>query len=548
MAPDPFTMTRDVAALGRSRPFDLLVIGGGIYGAWVALDAARRGLEVALVERRDWAAGTSSASSKLIHGGLRYLEGWHFALVRKSLRERQRLLRLAPHQVRPLRFLIPLYRGDRVGRLKLAAGLRLYDLLAGSDREVAPHRSLARDGILKTAPWLAAEGLLGGFDYGDSVMDDARMVIEVVAAAAAEGVVAVNHAPVERLLVSRTEVQGAIVRDADPAAGRAARGESAPGAEVEVRARAVVNAAGPWAAGLVPESTVPRPRVRYNKGIHLVMPALDGERGMLVMARADGRPYFLIPWYGRTLLGTTDTAYRGDPDAVRVESDEVRYLLNDAARVLGDRRWTEADVLGSYAGLRTLHHQSAATPGAISREWRLISPVPRLLMPVGGKFTAARADAERIVDRLVSMLGRPATSGTTGSRPLPGAPDEPMDSWMTGATREGIAAGLDAATAATAARRFGTRVGRLHSLIRDEPALAGRIHPDLPFSLAEVLFAARHEMARTLEDILRRRIPLMLLARVDEATLARAAAVAGAALGWDECRRRQEVQAAFTVR
>jgi glycerol-3-phosphate dehydrogenase len=525
-------MKRDPGALARSGPFDLLVIGGGIYGAWVALDAARRGMQVALVERRDWAAGTSSASSKLVHGGLRYLENWHFALVRKSLIERQRLLRLAPHQVRPLRFVIPLYAGDRVGRRKLAAGLHLYDLLAGRARELPSHLSLGRDAVLGRVPWLSSDGLLGGFEYGDGVMDDARLVIEVVAAAVAAGAVAVNHVEAVRLMLAAGEVRGAAVRDV--------LGGS-PG-EFDVPARVVVNCAGPWAAGLLPEPARRGAQVRYNKGIHLLMPSLGSDCALLVMARADGRPYFLIPWYGRTILGTTDTVFRGRPDDVRVEPEEIRYLLGEAGRVLGERRWTQDDVHGSYAGLRTLQERAAASPGAIPREWRLLSPLPGLLMPVGGKYTAARADAERIVDRAGAMMGRRA-QGTTALHPLPSAPEEEPGAWMARAVREGMAAGLDEMVAATAARRFGTRVAAIHRLAAGAPALASRIHRDLPFCLAEVLVAARDEMACTLEDILRRRIPLLLLARPDVQALESACAVAGAELGWDDARRSTEIRA-----
>jgi glycerol-3-phosphate dehydrogenase len=531
-------MKRNLEALARSRPFDLLIIGGGIYGAWAALDAARRGLEVALVEGRDWAAGTSSASSKLVHGGLRYLENWRFGLVRKSLLERQRLLRLAPHQVRPLRFVIPLYTGDRVGRRKLAAGLRLYDLLAGGRRELPPHRALGRGAVLQQAPWLATEGLIGGFDYGDGVMDDARLVMEVVAAGVDAGVVAVNHVPAERLLIHEGEVHGAIVRD-----GAAGGGPADPSSAeaIEVRASVVVNCAGPWAPGLLPDSARRRPLVRYNKGIHLVMPSLGSDCAMLVMARADGRPFFMIPWYGRTLLGTTDTVHRGHPDDARVEPEDVRYLLHEAERVLGDRRWTQDQVLGSFAGLRTLRNHAAATPGAISREWSLLTPLPRLLMPVGGKYTAARADAERIVDRVVALLGRGLTRGMTSRAPLPFAPTGEPGPWLAACIRDGVAAGLDAAVAEAAARRFGTRVAEIHRLAVGTPALATRIHRDLPFCLAEIVHGARHEMALTLQDLLRRRIPLLLLARPDETVLAQAAAVAGQELGWDEARRRVEL-------
>jgi glycerol-3-phosphate dehydrogenase len=522
-------MRREFPRLERVRPFDLLVIGGGIYGAWVAYDAALRGLEVAIVERDDWGAGTSSASSKLIHGGLRYLEHYHLALVRKSLLERRRLLRLAPHQVRPLRFVIPSYRGDRVGRLRLRAGLTLYDLLAGGARDGMGHDVLDRERVLAASPFLEERGLLGGFEYGDAVMDDARLTLEVVAAAVARGAVAVNHAAADRLILRAGEAEGARITD----------GES--GETLDVPARVTVNCAGPWAAALLSGSPA-RAAVRYQKGIHLVMPSLGVDHALLVMAHADGRPYFLIPWYGRTLLGTTDTLYEGDPDDVTVDAENTTYLLRDAARVLGATGWREEDVVSSFAGLRTLQARPAASPGAASREWALLSPLPRLLMPVGGKYTAARADAVRIVDGAVALLGRSDRRSRTADRVLPWTPSEPFEAWRERAVREGVAAGLDGETAAGCARRFGTGAPAIHRLAASDPVLAGRLHPDAPFCRAEVVHAARAEMARTLEDILRRRVPLALVVRPEALPLAEAAALAGAELGWGADRRDEEVR------
>lgn len=522
-------MRREFPGLERARPFDLLVIGGGIYGAWVAYDAALRGLEVAVVERDDWGAGTSSASSKLIHGGLRYLEHYHFGLVRKSLLERRRLLRLAPHQVRPLRFVIPSYRGDRVGRLRLRAGLTLYDLLAGGARDGMGHHVLDRARVLAASPFLEGRGLLGGFEYGDGVMDDARLTLEVVAAAIARGAAAVNHAAAGRLILRAGEAAGARITD----------GES--GQALDVPARVTVNCAGPWAPALL-SGTHGRPAVRYQKGIHLVMPSLAVDHALLVMAHADGRPYFLIPWYGRTLLGTTDTLYEGDPDAVTVDRSNTAYLLRDAARVLGAAAWREADVVSSFAGLRTLQARPAASPGAASREWALLSPLPRLLMPVGGKYTAARADAARIVDRAVALLGRADLRSRTEASALPWAPSGPFDAWRERAVREGRAAGLDPETAAWCARRFGSGVSAIHRLAASDPDLAARLHPDAPFCRAEVVHAARSEMALTLEDILRRRVPLTLVVRPEELPLAEAAGLAGAELGWSFDRREEEVR------
>ncbi|RMF77741.1 MAG: FAD-dependent oxidoreductase, partial [Nitrospirae bacterium] len=354
-----------------------------IYGAWVAADAALRGLSVALVERTDWGAGTSSRSSKLIHGGLRYLRGLHLRLVRKSLAERRLLARLAPHQVRPLRFLFP---ADGTPAPLVAAGLTLYDLLAGRDQPVAPHARLEPAAAARRCPFL--DGARGRplFSYGDCATDDARLTLEVVAQALAAGAVAVNHATVRHLLASRAGVAGAAVAC------------SLTGREVEVRARLTVLAAGPWSEGLLPGGGR-RPWARYTKGVHLVMEPLPCAEALLLVARSDRRVFFVIPWYGASLVGTTDTDYRGDPDRVAVEEADVAYLLGELAAHAPGLGWGAGEIRGAFAGLRTLRHQPGRSPSSVSREWRLVEPRPGLLMPVGGKLTAARADAAAIVDR-----------------------------------------------------------------------------------------------------------------------------------------------------
>ena len=523
-------MKRDFRKLA-DETFDLLVIGGGVYGAWTAYDAALRGLRVALVERSDWASGTSSASSKLIHGGLRYLEQLHLGLVRTSLDERKRLATLAPHQVRPLRFVIPVYRGDRVGRFRLKIGLSLYDLLAGGDQPVDRHRSLSRDELLRSSGFLRHEGLRGGFNYGDCWTDDARYTVEIICGALEAGVVAVNRAEALRLLIEEGRVLGAEARDRES------------GSTAEIRAALTFNAAGPWSAALLPEDREAPPLTRLTKGAHLVMPGLPVDDAFLLTARSDGRVFFLIPWYGRTLLGTTDTGYKDNPDALRLEAADVRYLLTEANRVLEGSPWSEADILGSYVGLRTLQNQPDTAPSTITREWCLEQPLPGLLMPIGGKYTSARADSGEAVDRAIELLGRPAIPSPTADRPFPWRPAGPFLPWLEQAVREGVALGLDPGTARCAGYRFGTRIEKLHRILAERPELAARIHPELTFCRAEIVHAVESEMARTLEDVLRRRIPLILLARPDESWLSGAADLIGERLGWSADRRGEEVRA-----
>ncbi|HKQ61575.1 MAG TPA: glycerol-3-phosphate dehydrogenase/oxidase, partial [Candidatus Polarisedimenticolaceae bacterium] len=353
-------MKREFARLGAGA-FDLVVVGGGIYGAWTAYDAALRGLRVALVEQRDWAAGTSSASSKLIHGGLRYLEQLRFGLVRQGLNERARLLRLGPHRVRPLRFVLPVYAGDRVGLRRLQLGLWLYDRLGGGALERPA--TLAPGELRRRCAFVRGEGLQAGLTFGDAQTDDARFTLEIVDGACAAGAVAVNRARAE-LVAREGAIAGVIVHDLES------------DQRTELRARAVVCCAGPWTdellRGVVPEGAL---RTRYSKGVHLALPALAGDAALLVMPRADRRVVFLLPWYGRTLVGTTDTDYAGRPEDARAEPADVAYLLGEANRVLGGAGWSAADVQASFAGVRTLPRTGATRPSEVSRELVLSEPL-----------------------------------------------------------------------------------------------------------------------------------------------------------------------------
>lgn len=498
--------------------FDVLVLGGGIYGAWIAYDAALRGLRVALVERDDWASGTSSASSKLIHGGLRYLEYGEFGLVGKALRERGRLLRLGPHRVRALRFLLPHYNRSRVPRLPTLAGLWLYDRLAGAQPDLPPHRAYAASELAAHAPFLQREGLVGGWSYPDAGTDDARMVLELVAGALNAGAVAMNHCAALRLLRAAGRVAGALVRDA------------LSGREHEVRADMVVDAAGAWAASAAGLASLP---VRHTKGVHLLLPALPVDEAFLLTSRSDRRVLFLVPWYGSTLVGTTDTDFHGDPDSVRVELADIDYLLAAVRDNCPGLGWTHDQVRGTYAGLRTLRG-APGMPSSVSREWELLTPEPGLLLPLGGKLTSARVEAARTVDRL-----RPGIH-PTAQRPFPWKPPGPWPAWRERATATGVALGLDRATARNAAERFAATLPLLHARLRQHPELAQRIVAHAPFCWAELAHAAQHEQASTLADLLRRRLPLMILARVDAGIAIRAADMAGEVLGWSAARRTAE--------
>lgn len=380
-------------ATALSGSYDLLIVGGGIYGAWTALEGALRGLRVALVERGEWASGTSRASSKLIHGGLRYLEHGDVGLVRKALRERSRLLRLAPHRVHPLRFVVPVTQHGRLSRPLLHAGLFLYDTLAGDLAGVERHAAWRRAEVLGAAPFLTPD-VVGGFTYGDAGTDDAALVRDIVTAAQCAGAVCCAHTAVAQLERVGKRVIGAALANG-----------------MTLRAQATVVAAGPWACALVglDSSTV----VRFTKGVHVVLPPLPLPRGgpwevsdtaFLLTSPRDGRVFFLIPWRGGTMVGTTDTDWLGSPDALRVEPEDVDYLVSAVAATCPGLGWTTADVRDSWVGLRTLRRGPTQALGAsaLSREWELVQPAPGVFLPLGGKLTSARVEAVHIIQAVLA--------------------------------------------------------------------------------------------------------------------------------------------------
>ncbi|MFH1983456.1 MAG: glycerol-3-phosphate dehydrogenase/oxidase [Pseudomonadota bacterium] len=521
---------RDISSL-KERTFDVLVVGGGIYGAWTALDGALRGLSVALIDMADWASATSSASTKLIHGGLRYLEQLRLDLVHTSLEERRRLVALAPHMVTPLSFVMPDYQENRVGPLKLKTGLFLYDLLAGSGQPVPGHQRLNRAQMAESYPFLAQHHLRGGFVYGDCQTDDFRLAMTVVRAAAEAGAVTANYVKAASLVTDVGEVAGASVTD------------RVSGERFTIRSRMVVNTAGPWVAA-VEGSRRKSDIVRYSKGVHLVLPALPTREAFLLMTHQDNRIFFLVPWYGRTLVGTTDADYDGDPGRLRVTQKETDYLLREMRPYLPDMHWDADAVLGGFAGLRTLKNEPGKPPSQVSREWLFTEPRSGLITSIGGKYTSARADAAKLVDRVIRRLDRSWNGeAPTFDHLLPGAPVGDFGQWRKQALAANRAAGMDADTSAWSIFRFGTEVTALQALMAAKPPLAARLVPDLPFSRAEMVHAARTEMVVHLEDLVRRRIPLVILSHMDTGSLEDAAHLAAPELGWDAARVAVEIAA-----
>ncbi|HEV2148253.1 MAG TPA: glycerol-3-phosphate dehydrogenase/oxidase [Longimicrobiaceae bacterium] len=529
----------------RGRRFDLLVVGGGITGAGVALDAATRGLEVALVEAGDVAEGTSSRSSRLIHGGLRYLETGDFRLVFEALAERRRLLELASHLVRPLPFLFPLYRSGPIPYRKLQAGMWLYDLLS-LFRGVRRHRMLRHRAVLAAEPKLLREGLVGGAEYFDASVDDARLTLAVARGAHHAGAAVVPHAAVTGFVRDgEGTVRGARVRDA------------LTGEEVEARADVVVNATGPWSDELRRLADPgAAPRLRPTKGVHVVLDRerVGNEGALIFPSPVDGRTMFVLPWGAFTYVGTTDTDFDGSPGDAEATEADVEYLLRSADALFPEARLTPADVLSTWTGVRPLLAPERGGEGvpesATSREHEIWRDPGGLVTVAGGKLTTYRVMAAETVDFAVELLRREgeveAVDSITAELHLPGAPIEPWETFVAGFRRAAEAAGLGAATAEHLARAYGEDAEAVLAAIRAEPELGTPILPELPYLWAEVPHAVEHEMALTLEDVLRRRLHLFYEARdggmrVAGEVAARMAAVPG--LGWDAAEAARQVEA-----
>lgn len=508
------------------RHFDVLICGGGIYGAWSAYDAALRGLKVAIVDQGDWASATSSSSSKLIHGGLRYLESLDFMLVRKTLAERQMLLSVAPHRVWPLRFGIPVYRDSRLGSVRLTVGLALYDFLAGNVPEENKFRRYSAHEFSSHFPFLDEDGLTAGFSYLDSQTDDSRFVLEIINGAQQYGALCVNYCKVTELLETKGRVCGAVIKD------------TVTGQRGSVYASQFVNTAGRWASSVERES---RNYYRLSKGIHLIMPPTVQNEALLLTAKSDGRVFFMIPWYGLTLVGTTDTNYSEDLDNVTVEKEEVDYLLTEVNRVFKDTHWTSDDIIGSFAGLRVLKQSAKQSPSDISRDWELIKSPNGIMTSVGGKFTSARADAEIIVDNVCCNLGI-TEAGITFGKPFPWRPEGEFQQWQELQLTKASVCGIDDESAKWLLFRHGSRVDEIFQLCRVQPELSARLNPEAPFITADLIFCGRNEMVVQLEDLLRRRLPLFIVTRMTSSQLKRLASMAGQALNWDDQRIDREYQ------
>jgi len=504
-----------------SPQFDVVVIGGGITGAGVARDAARRGFRTALIERDDFAAGTSSRSSRLVHGGVRYLEHGWFHLVFEASRERRRLLDNAPHLVQPLRFTWPVYEDQRLAKWEIGAGLLLYDVLA-LYQNVGKHKRLTAERVGEREPGLLTDGLRGGAVYWDAATDDARLTLANALDAESAGAALLNHAEVTGLTQARRRVSGVVVRD------------RISGQTIRVRSHVVVNATGPWSDDVRAwEDSAAPAGVRGTKGVHLLVPRdrVRNEGAITLLHPEDQRVMFVLPAGAYAIIGTTDTPTNADPDEVRANTADVAYLLGAVNHFFHKAALTPSDVITAWAGIRPLAaSKGGAAPSSQSREHDIDVGAGGVIAVSGGKLTTYRAMAEEIVDLVAEHLDRRGDKSDTAHAPLPGGDLEDMD--------ETIALAVDACTdrriAARLVHAYGSGWRSVWNLGEAAPHLCSRIAPGSDAIRGEVVHAARHEHARTLSDVLIRRTHVAFETRDHGLDSAEDTAVLmGRELGWD---------------
>ena len=511
------------------RIFDLIVIGGGITGAGVARDAALRGLSTLLLEKRDYASGVSSKTTRLVHGGLRYLANFEIDLVAEALRERAILRKQAPYLITPMPIVIPLYKGDPHGRAAVSVGIHLYELLS-REKDIPHYFTAGRERTLAREPRLRQEGLKGSaLFYDHQIILPERLVIENIIAAREAGATVLNHVGAERI---EEAGDGVVVTARDGLSGGA----------LTFRSRVLINAGGPWVDAVRRAGGIDRKKIiNPTKGIHLIMPKLS-EQALFVASR-DGRMFFIIPMDRWSLIGTTDTKYDGDLDEVHADAADVDYLLSESRRVLPGLDITRASILYTYAGVRPLAF-AGERESRISRKHRVVAEgrSGRIITIAGGKYTPYRNMAEDAVDAACRKLGR-KISCETARRPLAGSLPAELDEYMREAVpqmAERFAASDD--TVRHLVRLYGARTDRVLRLAQEDRGLADNLSPESGDICAQVVYAVREEGARTIADIVLRRMHLGITSSRGGPQAERIAEIAGRELGWSEEERKHRVE------
>ena len=515
-----------------ARQYDLAVIGAGINGAGIARDAALRGISVVVLDQADMCSGTSWISSRLIHGGLRYLEYGELPLVYESLHERRYLRRIAGHLVRPLRICIPIYEGARRGPLLIRIGMIAYDLLSWR-KTLRHHKMLDRDEIIAREPGLRRDGLRAAACYYDGQVAYAeRLVLENLLAARSAGAKVLTYSQVTAIEHDAGHIVGLSYRD------------TLTGQTATIQPRTIVNASGPWVDDVL--ATTDRKCKRFiggTKGSHIVVSRFAGapREAFYVEAAADGRPFFILPWNGLFLIGTTDIRYNGDLASIRASREEVDYLLDETNRVFPDAQLTSADVHYAYAGVRPLPYREKGPESAITRKHIIKTHrkiADGLFSIIGGKLTTYRNLAEQAVDKVGKALGRKLPVCRTDDTILPGA-------WGLDEAREALVAvdKLSDAGVERLLRVYGGRAKGIASLVTARPDLGRFIDDRASVPAAEIAFVIAEEMPKTLTDIVYRRMMIGLDADQGRPMYKKIAAIAAAEFGWNEGQMDAELQA-----
>ena len=509
---------------------DLIVVGAGVNGLGIARDAAARGLRVLVLEQDDICSGVSAGSGRLAHGGLKYLEHRDFALVRESLRERERMIELAPHLVKPLRMVMPLYRHNRRPAWLIRLAMMVYDVLS-FDKRTGGHKVLNLDATLRRVPGIARDGLTGATDFTEGQVEFAeRLCVELAVAAAADGAEIRTKARVEEPILSGGRVVGVKYRD------------TTNGALHEVRAPLILNVAGPWIDRIFQRGAPPQKRLNGGtKGSHLVVDPFSGAPNDVVYyeSKTDGRLVLVIPWMGRYLIGTTDLRFEDDPGEARCSKAELDYLLNEVNQLIPHASLTERDVLFTYSGVRPLPYAPGVVEGKIPRSHVLHDHAPEmagLVTVVGGKLTTYRQLSEDAVDDAFRRLGRKSPRCITAKRPFPGAVFDVAE------TRKHLMSeGLSQRSAERLISLYGSRSRDVVAEARRDAELLKVVHEPTGAIGAELIFAMRHEFARTLTDVLARRVLLAFEPGHGLDSVNAMAALIGARLGWDAARCKANV-------
>ena len=491
---NPSQRSADLARLSKE-DFDLLVIGGGINGVGVALDAVTRGLKVALVEANDFASGTSSRSSKLIHGGLRYLEQYDFKLVREALHERELMVSsLAPHLVKPVAFLYPLQEKVKE-RTYVGAGLALYDALRGFKRALPGHKHLSQKTIAEIAPSLRTDIVTGAIRYFDAQVDDARHTMMIARTAKRHGAAIVTRARVESLTKKGKRVTGAIVKDLNG------------NKKITVKASVVVMCAGVWSDQLHKDFGInPGYEVKMSKGVHITLPgdAIKASEGIIIKTAVS--VLFIIPWNDQWMVGTTDTEYLGDRAEPLADRSDVQYIIDQANRVLQPRINID-QVIGVFAGLRPLvANKKESDTTKLSREHTVDRPVPGFVSLAGGKYTTYRVMAKDAVDMATNDITKLVNESVTSKLPIIGADGY----WALSQQVDALALqyNLKTETISHLLNRYGSEVGEVLDLVASDRKLAAHITKELPYIKAELIYAVTHEGAQSISDVMEHRTRL----------------------------------------